>query len=137
LRPYLEHSARIAVNADYQTELRRRRARQKELDAIVHAAISAVAKAVADTPPSLHTHLFYGASAIHPKNLVAWFIFRTDHDQQQAGENGLCGRIDALTRQELGAQGYPSEALQRIHVGFTSHETIQREAGGDYWRYFK
>ena len=121
----------------YQQELRERDARQKHLDAIVKAATDAVAAAVARTAPRLHRHLFYGATGIHPRHLVTWYLFATDADFAEARRNGLTERIERLTREYLGQKGYPAESLPKIQVGFTTDEDIQREAGGDYWAYFK
>jgi hypothetical protein len=127
------------MNGDeaYQAELREREVRQRQLDAIVQAATDAVARAVADTPPMLDGHTFYGASAIHPRHLATWFVFRSDADLAQAQSSGLTTRIDRLTRDELRNHGYPPEGIPEIFVSFTSDETVQLEAGGNYWQYFK
>jgi hypothetical protein len=127
------------VNADesYQQELRERRVRQKHLDVIVQAATNAVAITVAHTPPRLHHHTFYGASAIHPRHLVIWYVFHTDADFATAQTSGLTTRLDEFTRRELRQRDYPPEAIQEIFVSFTTHETVGREAGGNYWQYFK
>jgi hypothetical protein len=45
--------------------------------------------------------------------------------------------LDELTRGELRQRGYPPEAIQEIFVSFTTHETVEREAEGNYWEYFK
>lgn len=122
---------------DYQQELRERDIRQKQLDTLVQAAVDAVASAVANTPPPLRAHLFYGLSAIDPRHLATWFIFRTDAEYEEARSSGLAYRIDELTRAELLCRGYPAEVIPEVYVSFTTDETVQREAGGNYWPYFK
>lgn len=125
------------MNVDYQRELRERLYRQAQLDAIVRAATDSVASSVSDERPALHSHFFYGASAIHPRYLVTWYLFRTDADYALAQANGLTMRIESRTRQQLLERGYPAEWVGAIAVSFTTDETIQREAGGNYWHYFK
>jgi hypothetical protein len=127
----------MAKNEAYEQELRERAVRQKHLDAIARGAMDAVAAAIAHTSPQLHDRTFYGASAIHPRHLVTWYIFATDADQAEAQTSGLTARIDTLTREELLRRGYPAESVREIFVSFTTHETVQREAGGNYYQYFK
>jgi|GEM_PF-2929048 len=124
----------------YERELRQRAIRQETFDKIVRAAITNVVRAVAGTTPPLfpdHTHRFYGATGIHPKHLAIWFIFRTDADFAEAERTGLVTRITRLAREELFHNGYPAEVLEEVHVGFATDEAVQREAGGNYYHYFK
>jgi hypothetical protein len=121
----------------YEEELQERALRQKRLDGIVTAAMEQVLAALAGRQPVLHSHFFYGASAIHPRHLVTWYLFRTDGDWETAKHNGLVSDIERLTRQGLVSGGYPPEGAKQMHVSFTSDEDIQRETGGDYWAYFK
>lgn len=121
----------------YQRELHERDIRQKELDAIVRTATDVVAAQIADTLPRLLHHFFYGASAIHPRHLVCWYLFATDAEYAEAQQNGLTKRIDQLTRDALCQNGYPAEFVPEISVNFTTDEDIQRETGGNYWHYFK
>ncbi len=127
----------MANDEAYQQELRERDIRQKHLDAIVQSATDAVASTIATDTPSLQSHFFYGASGIHPRHLVTWYLFRTNADYAEAQSNGLTQRIDSLTRNELTRRGYPSDSVAHIHVNFATDEDIQRETGGDYWSYFK
>lgn len=127
----------MTTDEAYQIELRERERRQKHLDSIAQAATDAVARSVASSSPSLHHHTFYGASAIDPRHLVTWFVFHTDSDYAQAQASGFTTRIDTLTREALLLRGYPAEAVSQIFVSFTTHETVQREADGNYWNYFK
>ena len=127
----------MTAEGDYQQELRERDARQKQLDEVVAAATGAVAFVIADSQPALHSRFFYGATGIHPRHLVTWYLFATDGELEEAKRAGLTGRIDVLTREQLARQGYPAEAIPEVMVSFTTDEDIQRETGGDYWAYFK
>ena len=121
----------------YEQELRERALRQAQLDEIARSAMARVIAQVGGRQPAVHTHFFYGASAIHPRHLVTWYLFRTDSDRETATRSGLTSEIERATRAELAAGGYPAEGVGLMHVGFTSDEDIQRETGGDYWAYFK
>lgn len=100
-------------------------------------ATKAVAAAIRDRPPPLLSHFFYGMSAIHPKHLVTWYIFRSDAGLAQARATGLVQQIDALTRAELAARGYPAAGIPLILVEIESDEMIRRESGGNPWNFFK
>ncbi len=121
----------------YEEEIRQRDKRQKQLDAIVTIATDRIVKAIADRKPRLHSNFFYGASAIHPKHLVTWYLFETDADLAAAKESGLTTTIEQRTREELSDAGYPANGVTKMMVSFTTHEEIERETGGDYWSYFK
>jgi hypothetical protein len=122
---------------EYEQDLKDRAIRQQHLDSIVEQATARVTEAIAGRPPPLHSHFFYGASAIHAKHLVTWYLFSTDKDWETAKENGLTSDIDKLTRSELLAGGYPRQEVELILVSFVSDETIGREVGNNYWAYFK
>jgi hypothetical protein len=121
----------------YAQELKERDIRQKYLDAIVEAAMKRVMAAIAGRQPAVTVHFSYGASAIHPRHLVTWYLFSRDADWKTAQSNGLIADIDRLTRAELIAGHYPPEGAEQMNVAFTSEEDIQRETGGNYWAYFK
>lgn len=127
----------MTTEADYRRELRERDARQRRLDAVVAAATDAVAVSIEGSKPALHSRFFYGATGIHPRHLVTWYLFATDLEFEEAKRAGLTARIDALTREHLARQGYPDEAIPEVMVSFTTDEDIQRQTGGDYWAYFK
>lgn len=127
----------MTTEADGQRDLRERDARQARLDAVVGAATDAVASAIEGSTPTLHSRFFYGATGIHPRHLVTWYLFATNVELEEARLTGLTGRIDALTREQLARLGYPAEAIPEVMVSFTTDEDIQRETGGDYWAYFK
>ncbi|HEX2092887.1 MAG TPA: hypothetical protein VHG28_10815 [Longimicrobiaceae bacterium] len=113
------------------------RRRQERLSGIVRQATDSVVAAVAGRTPRLRMHHFYGAVGVDPKHLTAWYVFDTDADHREARRNGLVEQIDTLTRAELARLGYPPEAIPKVFVSFTTDETVQREAGGDYRTYFQ
>lgn len=121
----------------YPLELRIRAIRQRRLDKIVKAAMEEVLRGVAAREPRIRKHLFYGASAIHPRHLVTWYIFQTDRDLDVARQNGLTSDLDPLTRAALTDCGYPKKGVPLIQVAFTSEEDVQNKAGGNYYLYFK
>jgi hypothetical protein len=127
----------VKGNESYGQELRERAARQSRLDEIVKDAMARVIAQISGRQPAVHSHFFYGASAIHPRHLVTWYLFRTDSEWNAAKHGGLTSEIEHATRAELLAGGYPQEGIQPMHVAFTSDEDIQRVTGGDYWAYFK
>jgi hypothetical protein len=121
----------------YEQELQERDARQREFDAIVQEAMQRVMAGIEGRKPPLKSHFFYGATGIHPRHLVAWYLFHTESDQQAAKQSGLIAEIKRRTRAELASCGYPAEGCTGMQVSFTSDEAIQKESGGDYWAYFK
>jgi hypothetical protein len=132
--------ARLPValrKALYPLELKIRAIRQRRLDEITKVAMTRVLDAVAARDPAIRKHFFYGASAIHPRHLVTWYIFYTDRDLETARQNGLTSDLDALTRAELLNRGYPTKGAHVMHVAFTSEEDVQNKSGGNYYAYFK
>jgi len=127
----------MVANKTYEQELRERHERQKHLDGIVSAAMDRVVVAIAGRQPTLSSHFSYGASAIHQRHLVTWYLFRTDAEWETAKQNGLISDIERMTRAELVSGGYTQEGAQQMMVSFTSDEDIQRKTGGDHWTYFK
>ncbi|HZD39654.1 MAG TPA: hypothetical protein VE131_02965 [Terriglobales bacterium] len=122
---------------EYQKELVEREQRQKKLDAIAERSKNSVLRTLGNTNPLIFSHFYYGASAIHPRHLVVWYLFECDKDYELAKTNGLTDKLDKLTRDELRKNGYPEEGIKDVKVSFTTDEDIQRETGGDYWSYFK
>jgi hypothetical protein len=121
---------------------RKRKARdraklQQRLDEIVRAATDNVAVSVSGEAPALLQHFFYGSSAVHPRFLAMWYMFRSDADLALARENGLAARLEARTREQLRERGYPADGVRDSAISFATDETIQREAGGSYYHYFQ
>jgi hypothetical protein len=133
----LEQFRQLVRNAKYRRELKRRGKRQKQLDEIVKVSVARVLAAVADRQPLVRKHFFYGASAIHPRHLVTWYIFEADWDLDTAKQNRLTDELDALTRKQLVASGYPVEGAHVMQVAFTSEEDVRNKADGNYYNYFK
>jgi hypothetical protein len=111
--------------------------RQHELEAIVEDAAQRVMTSVARAEPAVVHHLFYGSMGVDPERLVVWYVFETDAAQETAEESGLLANLDKRTRCALRTHDYPTPAVDRIAVRFTSLEDIEREAGGNWWQYFK
>jgi hypothetical protein len=128
---------RILKKLLYPLELRVRARRQAVLDKVVSGATDRVAEQISAHRPVLSHRLFYGASAIHPRHLVTWYIFDTDGDLKAAAASGLTSKIDALTRRELAGGGYPEVGIPLMQVSFTSKEDVDRKTGGNYYLYFK
>jgi hypothetical protein len=127
----------MSEEGSYQRSLRERDERQKILEPIVQFAMKRVLNSISSKSPKVVEHLFYGALGIDPKHLSAWYIFSKDSELEEAKRDGLTTDISTLTRTELQNGGYPSEALPKIYVSFTSQEDIQNKTGGNYYLYFK
>jgi hypothetical protein len=121
----------------YPLELKIRGIRQRRLDDIVRRSMSPVLQAVSAREPVIRKHFFYGASAIHPRHLVTWYIFQRDQDLESARQNGLTSDLEVLTRAELISCGYPRNGAKGIYVSFASEEDVQNKTGGNYFAYFK
>ena len=111
--------------------------RQRQLEAIIEAAMQRTLQAVAAAQPRITHHTFHGAVGIDPQHLATWYIFKTDAELLEAARNGLLGSVSARTRAELRAGGYPDSAIEQVGVSFTSAEDIERAAGGNWYQYFK
>ena len=89
----------------------------------------------------MHTHTkeefwvtHYGANDIHPKHLVYWVVVRSEKEKLRLKKdvhllNKLRGFLDEFA--------YPIEGRAGVHIGFESHETVDREAGGNFYHYWK
>ena len=51
---------------------------------IIKKAVKLTAAAIKDKAPQVYMHFFYGAFDIDPKNLVVWFLFKTDNELTKA-----------------------------------------------------
>ena len=76
----------------------------------------------------------YGANEIHPKHLVYWIVVRTDKEKRRLEQ-----RADVLNKLRglLEKFEYPVEGRDGVHIGFESHQTVDREAGGNFYHYWK
>src|SRR5580700_3848387 len=98
VRPHMYARLPVSVRKVlYPLELKIRAFRQRRLDEISRAAMKGVLDAVAAREPAVREHVFYGASAIHPRHLVTWYIFHTDRELETAQQNGLTSELDTLT----------------------------------------
>lgn len=112
------------------------------LNRIIKKAVKKTAKHFKDRQPEIFFHTFYGAVDISAKNLVIWYIFKTDSDLSAAKGSGICNEIEKLTIENLIVCGYPEDAFtpengKKASVCFTSQEDVDKKADGDYRLYFQ
>jgi hypothetical protein len=82
--------------------------------------------------PFWMTH--YGANDIHPRHLVCWIVVRTDQEKARLEQDAeLMQQLRGL----LVAHDYPVEGRDSVHIGFESHETVDRVTNGDFYVYWK
>lgn len=76
----------------------------------------------------------YGANHIHPRHLVYWIVVQSDREKTRLTRDaGVVARLRGL----LDRLEYPVEGRSGVMIGFESHETVDREAGGDFWGYWR
>ena len=76
----------------------------------------------------------YGANDIHPRHLVYWIVVGSDKEKRRLEQDAdLLSTLRAL----LDDFDYPIEGRAGVHIGFESQETVDREAGGDFYQYWK
>lgn len=119
------------MNGEYDEELRRRKARQDDLDAIVRRTLQELGITV--TAVGVRGCFFYGAIGIDPRHLVVVYEVKADAEQT----NSLRADLDVTTRKQLTANGYPADSVPKIQVTVVSNETARREAGGNYFSFLK
>jgi hypothetical protein len=76
----------------------------------------------------------YGANNIHPKHLVYWIVVHSDKEKQRLGQQTeLLSKLTSF----LDEFEYPIEGRADVYIGFESHETVEREANGNFYHYWK
>ncbi|HEY4416430.1 MAG TPA: hypothetical protein VGO57_12130 [Verrucomicrobiae bacterium] len=116
----------MPVQKTAKQKLQLREILQKQLDERAGKVMELIAVTIAGRSPIVRPHFFRSPSAIHPKHLVIYYVFRTDADWTIADTNGLAQDIKSLTREALVSVGYlPKEAAQ-VSIHFMSDERIQR-----------
>ena len=78
--------------------------------------------------------LRYGAYEINPKYLVFWICVDTDEIKKKL-ENDKT--LNNELKNILIKNEYPKDAINNVHIGFESQETVERESNGDWYMYFK
>jgi hypothetical protein len=65
---------------------------------------------------------------------VVWICVETDTERDRLNaDSGLLSEF----KNELGRLGYPKPALNAIHIGAESKESVDRESGGNWWMHWK
>ena len=76
----------------------------------------------------------YGAYDIHPKHLNINIIVDTEEEEERLRKNSaLMEELRAI----LAKHKYPYHARKHVYIGFTAQETIDEEAYGNTYHYFK
>lgn len=127
----------VATKEKHRQKPRKQKVCQKHLDGIVSRAMNLVMASIAGRKPAVSSHFSRGASAIHPRHLITWYLFHTDMEWETAKGNGLVSDIETLTREVLVVGKYPANDAARVTVSFTSDEDVQRKTGGDHRAYFQ
>ena len=77
---------------------------------------------------------WYGAYDINPKHLVIWICLKSDKTKLDLSSNeSLKSRFKDILKQHQ----YPAEAIDSVHIGFESQETVDRESKGNWYHHFK
>ncbi|MGB0384534.1 MAG: hypothetical protein ACPGWR_06890 [Ardenticatenaceae bacterium] len=85
------------------------------------------------TDEAVYTYI-YGAYHIHPKHLTIHIIVETEAEEKRLRKNSAL--IEEL-RSILAKHKYPYHARKHVYIGFTAQETIDEEAYGNSYHYFK
>jgi hypothetical protein len=99
---------------------------QKQLDESAGKVMQVVAAMIAGRSPVVRSHFFRGPSVVHPKHLVACYVFRTDAEWTTARTNGLVQDIQTLTRESFVTVGFSPKEAAQVSIRFMSEEEIQR-----------
>lgn len=107
------------------------------------STVEKIIKDVREKYPALYTSFHFGAIHLAPQHLVVCFIFKSDHELNQAARNGTCESIERYWKESMLKNGWPEEAFSVKELGhtatcvFASQETCDREFNGNWWYYFK
>ena len=85
--------------------------------------------------PRIERWINYGATYLDPRLLVLWFLVKSNGELQEAKRAGLDSQFEREVKKSLAGYGYPTSAVEQIHVGLESSENVDR-AGG-WYNYFK
>ena len=110
-------------------------ARKQALEQIITDAMNAVIAALPFGCPKVKEHFFYDAVEISPVHLAAWYVFPTNDNLEIAKRDTFTTWIDRRTRDEMRARDYPTEALTKISVSFTTDQDI-KDSGLNFYQYF-
>lgn len=104
------------------------------IEAVTHRIQEAIEAEVRKHTEEKFWVMHYGANDIHPKHLVYWIVVRTDDEKQRLDRDKVL--LDKL-RALLDEHEYPAEGRDGVHIGFESKETVDREADGNFYNYWK
>lgn len=76
----------------------------------------------------------YGANDIHPKHLVYRIVVESDEERGRLARDS---ELMAALRQCLATHNYPIAGRDGVMIRFDSEEMVNKEAGGNYYRYWK
>lgn len=78
--------------------------------------------------------LYYGSYDIDPKYLVYWICVDSDEMKNKLKNDNA---LNKQLRYILIQNEYPTEAIELVHLGFESEETVKRDSNGDWYTHFK
>ena len=77
---------------------------------------------------------YYGAYDIDPKYLAIWICVKSDKTKLSLLSNQ---QIMNSLKEVLIKHDYPKEAIDLVHIGIESQETVERESDGNWYNHFK
>lgn len=104
------------------------------IDEVTHRVKDAIADEMAHRTREKFWVTHYGANHIHPRHLVYWIVVQSDREKARLMQDAALARF---LRGILETLDYPAEGRDGVMIGFESHETVDREARGDFWGYWR